>query len=84
MPPRSIESTGTPTFLLLHAFDRMPHTLSPGPPVVKSLHKAVPEAFLDCHLCTVHPENYVADLAAAGGLDCGGAGFWWVDDAGER
>ncbi len=39
-----------------------------GPPVVKSLHKAVPDAFLDCHLCTVHPENYVADLAAAGEL----------------
>ncbi|PRW57267.1 carbohydrate kinase [Chlorella sorokiniana] len=40
--------------------------LTIGPPVVKSLHKAVPDAFLDCHLCTVHPENYVADLAAAG------------------
>ncbi|EFN54952.1 hypothetical protein CHLNCDRAFT_134711 [Chlorella variabilis] len=40
--------------------------LTIGPPVVKSLHKSVPQAFLDCHLCVVHPENYVEDLAAAG------------------
>ncbi|KAI3438241.1 hypothetical protein D9Q98_000678 [Chlorella vulgaris] len=40
--------------------------LTIGPPVVKSLHKSVPEAFLDCHLCVVHPSNYVDDLAAAG------------------
>lgn len=40
--------------------------LTIGPPVVKSLHKNVPNAFLDCHLCTVHPENYVDELAASG------------------
>jgi hypothetical protein len=40
---------------------------------IKSLHKSVPEAFLDCHLCVVHPENYVDDLAAAG--DWVGVGF---------
>ena len=45
-----------------------------GPPVVKSLHKAVPDAFLDCHLCTVHPANYVADLASAG--ECGRSLFF--------
>lgn len=40
--------------------------LTIGPPVVKSLHKSVPDAFLDCHLCVVHPERYVEDMAAAG------------------
>lgn len=55
-----------------------PHPLAPGPPVVKSLHKAVPEAFLDCHLCTVHPENYVADLAAAGGPGLRREAWWWA------
>ena len=40
---------------------------------VKSLHKAVPQAFLDCHLCTVQPQNYLDDLAAAGGW--GGVGW---------
>lgn len=43
-----------------------PHPASAAPQV-KSLHKNVPNAFLDCHLCTVHPENYVDELAASGG-----------------
>lgn len=47
---------------------RVPACLCSLPPLpqVKSLHKSVPEAWLDCHLCVVHPENYVEDLAAAG------------------
>jgi ribulose-phosphate 3-epimerase len=39
--------------------------LTIGPPVVKSLRKHT-NAFLDCHLCVLNPQNYVADLAAAG------------------
>ena len=45
---------------------------------VKSLHKAVPEAFLDCHLCTVQPQNYLDDLAAAGGPGLAWSGLKWV------
>jgi ribulose-phosphate 3-epimerase len=37
-----------------------------GPPVVASLRKAAPAAFLDCHLMVTQPEAYVAPLAAAG------------------
>ncbi|PSC72161.1 carbohydrate kinase [Micractinium conductrix] len=40
--------------------------LTIGPPVVKSLHNRVPGAFLDCHLCVVHPEAYVEEMAASG------------------
>ena len=34
----------------------------------------MPDAFLDCHLCVVHPQNYLADMAAAGGWGRGGEG----------
>ncbi len=37
-----------------------------GPPVLASLRKAAPGAFLDCHLMVTRPEEYVAPLAAAG------------------
>jgi ribulokinase/ribulose-phosphate 3-epimerase len=39
--------------------------LTIGPPVVKALrrHSA---AFLDCHLCVFNPQDYVAEMAAAG------------------
>eukprot|EP00887_Chlorella_sp_A99_P007355 scaffold2.g7355.t1 len=40
-------------------------TLTIGPPVVKSLRKHT-KAFLDCHLCVLHPETYVEEMAAAG------------------
>lgn len=39
--------------------------LTIGPPVVKSLRKHT-EAFLDCHLCVLNPQNYVEDMASAG------------------
>lgn len=39
--------------------------LTIGPPVVKSLRKHT-DAFLDCHLCVLNPQNYVKDLSAAG------------------
>lgn len=39
--------------------------LTIGPPVVKSLRKHT-DAFLDCHLCVLNPQNYLKDLAAAG------------------
>jgi ribulose-phosphate 3-epimerase len=39
--------------------------LTIGPPVVKSLRKHT-DAFLDCHLCVLNPQNYVNDMAAAG------------------
>lgn len=37
-----------------------------GFPVVKALHKALPDAFLDVHLMVSHPEFWVADAAKAG------------------
>jgi ribulose-phosphate 3-epimerase len=39
--------------------------LTIGPPVVKSLRKHT-DAFLDCHLCVLNPQNYVKDMASAG------------------
>jgi ribulose-phosphate 3-epimerase len=39
--------------------------LTIGPPVVKSLRKHT-DAFLDCHLCVLNPQNYINDMAAAG------------------
>lgn len=32
--------------------------LTIGPPVVKALRRCS-SAFLDCHLCVLHPQNYV-------------------------
>ena len=37
-----------------------------GPPVLASLRKALPTAFLDCHLMVTNPAAYVAPMAAAG------------------
>ena len=37
-----------------------------GPPVLSSLRKALPAAFLDCHLMVTNPAAYVAPMAAAG------------------
>ena len=39
--------------------------LTIGPPVVKSLRKHT-DAFLDCHLCVLNPQNYVEDMQKAG------------------
>ena len=40
--------------------------LTIGPPVVKAIRKHCPDAFLDCHLCVLNPENYVEDMKKAG------------------
>lgn len=40
--------------------------LSFGPPVIASLRKANPEAFLDCHLMVSQPANWVKPMAKAG------------------
>ena len=37
-----------------------------GPPVIASLHKAHPLAFLDCHLMVTHPMQWVLPMAKAG------------------
>ena len=37
-----------------------------GPPVLASLRKALPAAYLDCHLMVTNPAAYVAPMAAAG------------------
>lgn len=39
--------------------------LTIGPPVVNSLRKHT-DAFLDCHLCVLNPQNYVEDMKNAG------------------
>ena len=38
-----------------------------GAPVIASLHKSVPDAFLDCHMMVSKPLQWVADVAKAGG-----------------
>jgi ribulose-phosphate 3-epimerase len=40
--------------------------LSFGPPVIESLHKACPDAFLDCHLMVSEPAKWVEPLKKAG------------------
>ena len=40
--------------------------ISIGVPVVKSLRKAVPEAFLDVHLMITEPERYIKQFSDAG------------------
>jgi ribulose-phosphate 3-epimerase len=40
--------------------------LTLGAPIVKSLRKHVPDAFLDCHLMVSRPEQWVDDFAKAG------------------
>ncbi|KAI8872584.1 ribulose-phosphate 3-epimerase-like protein [Ramicandelaber brevisporus] len=40
--------------------------LTLGAPIVKSLRKHLPNAFLDCHLMVSRPEQWVKDFAAAG------------------
>ena len=41
--------------------------ISWGPPVIASLRKHVPDAFLDCHMMVAKPSQWVADTAKAGG-----------------
>ena len=38
-----------------------------GSPVIASLNKQVPEAFLDCHMMVSKPSQWVGDIAKAGG-----------------
>lgn len=40
--------------------------ISFGIPVLKSIHKAVPEAFFDVHLMITYPQKYVEEFAKAG------------------
>lgn len=40
--------------------------LTMGPALVKSLHTALPDVFLDAHLMVQHPEQFVEAFAAAG------------------
>ncbi|KAH3742935.1 Ribulose-phosphate 3-epimerase [Pelomyxa schiedti] len=40
--------------------------LTIGAPVVKSLRKALPTAFFDCHLMVTHPEKWVTDFKNSG------------------
>lgn len=37
-----------------------------GPPIVASLHKALPDAILDCHLMIENPDLYIGAFAEAG------------------
>ena len=40
--------------------------LSFGPPVLKSLRQALPEAYLDCHIMATSPENWIQPMHEAG------------------
>lgn len=40
--------------------------LSFGPPVVASLRKALPDSFIDCHLMTSRPGDWIGPLGKAG------------------
>lgn len=41
--------------------------ISFGAPVIASLRKSVPDAFLDCHMMVSKPSQWVGDIAKAGG-----------------
>ena len=41
--------------------------LAIGFPIIESLKKAVPHAFLDCHVMVSHPQKWVVPLKNAGG-----------------
>jgi ribulose-phosphate 3-epimerase len=41
--------------------------ISWGPPVIKCLRKHVPGVFFDCHMMVSRPEQWVGDVADAGG-----------------
>ncbi|WFD33937.1 ribulose-phosphate 3-epimerase [Malassezia cuniculi] len=38
-----------------------------GAPVIKCVHAAVPDAFMDCHMMVSEPEKWIGDIAKAGG-----------------
>lgn len=38
-----------------------------GAPIISSLHKSVPDAFIDVHMMVSKPSQWVADIAKAGG-----------------
>ena len=40
--------------------------LTLGPPVIQSLHAALPRAFLDCHLMVADPQKWIAPMHKAG------------------
>jgi len=41
--------------------------ISFGAPVIASLHKSLPDAFLDCHMMVSKPSQWITDIAKAGG-----------------
>jgi len=38
-----------------------------GPPVLKCVHRSIPDIFMDCHMMVQHPEKWVDDIADSGG-----------------
>lgn len=44
--------------------------LTIGAPVIASLRKHTPTAFIDCHLMIENPERWVEDYAKAGASQC--------------
>ncbi|WFD05203.1 ribulose-phosphate 3-epimerase [Malassezia vespertilionis] len=38
-----------------------------GAPILKCVHEQLPDAFMDCHMMVTHPQQWVKDIAAAGG-----------------
>lgn len=38
-----------------------------GAPVLKSVHKNVPDIFMDCHMMVSEPAKWIKDIAEAGG-----------------
>ena len=41
--------------------------ISFGTPVIDSIHRAIPDAYLDCHMMVSQPSRWVGDIAKAGG-----------------
>lgn len=38
-----------------------------GAPIVQSIHQALPDAFMDCHMMVSEPLKWIQDIANAGG-----------------
>jgi len=38
-----------------------------GAPILKCVHKSIPDIFMDCHMMVAEPEKWVDDIANAGG-----------------
>ncbi|KAF7320090.1 Ribulose-phosphate 3-epimerase [Mycena kentingensis (nom. inval.)] len=59
---------GGATYLHMDVMDgHFVDNITMGPPVLASVHKAIPDIFMDCHMMVSNPEKWVDAVADAGG-----------------